>query len=112
MKNQSFIRRKKRVRNKITGTKERPRLTLYRSNKHLFAQIIDDESQKTLIGISDKIIKEKVKNSDKALVLGEKIAKMALEKKIKEIVFDRSGYQYVGKIKAFAEGARKAGLKF
>ncbi len=107
-------RRRKRVRGKISGTKKRPRLSVFRSNKRLFVQLIDDTAGKTLLGMSDKISKKKSKMNgvEKASQLGEELAKKAKVKKISAVVFDRSGYQYHGRVKALAEGARKGGLKF
>jgi len=99
--------RHKRVRAKIFGTAKIPRLCIFKSNKHIYVQLIDDEKAKTLLALSDKNIKSR-NISD----LGELIAKKAEEKKIKKIVFDRGGYQYHGQIKALAEGARKGGLEF
>ncbi|MBI2400326.1 MAG: 50S ribosomal protein L18 [Deltaproteobacteria bacterium] len=100
-------RRKERVRKKIKGTPERPRLNVHRSNKHMYAQIIDDVSGKTLVSASTKI-----KALDAAKKVGETVGKLALEKGIDKVVFDRSGYIYHGRIKALADGAREAGLKF
>jgi large subunit ribosomal protein L18 len=97
-------RRHKRVRAKIKGTKDIPRLCVFRSNKYIYAQIIDDEKSKTLISA-----KSELKNANK---LGKDIAQKAIGKKVKKIVFDRGGYKYHGHVKALAEGAREAGLKF
>lgn len=106
-------RRHRRVRAKVFGTKEKPRLCVFRSHRHIYAQLIDDEKSKTLIGASDLEIKKgkKVK-IDKAKEVGKLIAEKALGKKIEKIVFDRGGYQYHGRVKALAEGAREGGLKF
>ncbi len=107
-------RRHARVRTKISGTPECPRLCVYRSNKNLFAQIIDDVNGVTLVQAStlDKEVKTKNANSEAAKEVGTLIAKRASEKKIKTIVFDRSGYLYHGIIKDLAEAAREAGLEF
>ena len=107
-------RRHIRVRRKISGTVERPRLCIYRSNKNLFAQIIDDVTGTTIVSGStlDKTVKTKYANKEAAKEVGTLIAKKALEKGIECVVFDRSGYQYHGVIKEFAEAAREAGLKF
>lgn len=107
-------RRHARVRTKISGTPECPRLCVYRSNKNLFAQIIDDVNGVTLVQAStlDKEVKTKHTNSEAAKEVGTLIAKRASEKKIKTIVFDRSGYLYHGIIKDLAEAAREAGLEF
>lgn len=107
-------RRHDRVRNKISGTPERPRLCIYRSNNNLFAQVIDDVNGITLTQAStlDKEVKVKHSNVEAAKEVGSLIAKRAADKKIKTVVFDRSGYIYHGVIKQFAESAREAGLEF
>lgn len=106
MLQRGFIQRAKRVRAKVTGTPERPRLSVFRSNRGLFAQIIDDTKGKTLVSIS-------AKKADREVSLaGELLAKAALKAKIKKVVFDKSGYRYHGRVKAFADGARKGGLEF
>ena len=106
-----------RIRNRFSGTAQRPRLAVYRSNKHIYAQIIDDDAQKTLVsaGTVEKEIKDALENTDDiaaAEKVGEVIGKRATEKGITEVVFDRGGYVYQGKIAALAEAARKAGLDF
>ena len=113
------IRAKKhrRMRNRFSGTAERPRLAVFRSNKHMHAQIIDDVAQKTLVSASttQKDIKAELEQTDNvaaASYLGTVIAKRALEAGITEVVFDRGGFIYQGKIKALAEAAREAGLQF
>ena len=109
-------KRKIRIRKKVSGSAKKPRLAVYRSNKHITAQIILDDEQKTVCAISSYSpdFKGKVKGSDKsgAEVIGKAIGEKALELGFKEVVFDRGGYQYHGRIKALAESARKAGLKF
>ena len=107
-------RRHKRVRNKISGTAERPRLCVYRSNNNLYVQIIDDVAANTLVQAStlDKEIKTKHSNKEAAKEVGTLIAKRALEKKIKEVVFDRGGYIYHGVVKELAEAVREGGLEF
>ena len=107
-------RRHDRVRRKVSGTAECPRLCVYRSNNNLFAQIIDDVAGNTLVSAStlDKEVKIKHSNKEAAKEVGTLIAKKALEKNIKTIVFDRSGYVYHGVIKELAEAAREAGLEF
>ena len=107
-------RRHARVRNKISGTAERPRLCVFRSNSHLYAQIIDDVTANTLIAAStlDKEVKTKHSNKEAAKEVGALVAKRALEKNIKHVVFDRSGYIYHGVIKELAEAAREGGLEF
>lgn len=107
-------RRHARVRTKISGTTERPRLCVYRSNTNLYAQIIDDTKGETLAQAStlDKEVKTKHSNVEAAKEVGKLIAKRAAEKKIKTVVFDRSGYVYHGVVKQLAESAREAGLEF
>lgn len=107
-------RRHKRVRTKIAGTAERPRLCMYRSNNNIYAQIIDDVAGKTLVQAStmDKDVKTKHSNCEAAKEVGTLIAKRAVEKKIETVVFDRSGYIYHGVVKELAEAAREGGLKF
>jgi len=109
------LRRKIRSRLKIKRNSNRMRLSVYRSNKYIYGQIIDDSTGAALVGISSKEVESK--NGDKGKIdisfrTGEALAKMAKKKRINEIVFDRSGYKYHGRIKALAEGARKGGLKF
>lgn len=107
-------RRHLRVRRKISGTAERPRLCIYRSNTNLYVQVIDDVEGKTLVSAStmDKEVKTKHANCEAAKEVGALIAKRALEKKIKTVVFDRGGYIYHGVVKALAEAAREGGLEF
>ena len=107
-------RRHIRVRRKISGTTEIPRLCVYRSNNHLYVQIIDDISRRTLVSAStlDKEIKTKHSNKEAAKEVGALIAKRAIEKNIESVVFDRGGYIYHGVVKELAESAREAGLKF
>ncbi len=110
------IRRQKRARRtraKILGTAERPRLSVFRSNKHIYAQLINDDKGATLVNASDLEIKnEKGAKINKANSVGQLIAKKALDLKISEVVFDKGSYKYHGLIKSLAEGARTAGLKF
>lgn len=114
IKKQRRDRRHKRVRAKIVGTAKVPRLCVFRSLKHIYAQIIDDEKGKTLVSASDQELKQnkELKKNQKAEELGILIAKKALAKKIEKVVFDRGGYKYHGRVKALAEGARQGGLKF
>ena len=107
-------RRHVRVRTKISGTAERPRLCVYRSNTNLYVQIIDDVAKNTLVSCStlDKDIKTKHANKEAAREVGTMIAKKALEKNIKTVVFDRGGYIYHGVVKELAEAAREGGLNF
>ena len=107
-------RRHMRVRRKISGTAERPRLCVYRSNSNLYAQIIDDVAGNTLVQAStlDKEVKTKKSNIEAAKEVGALIAKRAIAKKIKTVVYDRSGYIYHGVVKELAEAAREGGLEF
>ena len=107
-------RRHIRVRRKISGTAERPRLCIYRSNSNIYVQIIDDVAGKTLVQAStlDKEIKTKYANKEAAKEVGTLIAKRAADNKITEVVFDRGGYIYHGVVKELAEAARQGGLKF
>ncbi len=116
-------RRKRRTRSKIYGTKKVPRLSVFKSSKHIYCQLINDEESKTLVSASDKLLEQK---DIKALAqkegisagiaaayeVGKLLAKNALDKKIKECVFDKSSFKYHGRVKAVAEGARAGGLKF
>lgn len=116
-KNISREKRHLRVRKKVSGTAERPRLNVYRSEMNIYAQVIDDLAGRTLVSAStlDKEIKEKLpvgSNKEAAKAVGELIAKRALEKGIKTVVFDRGGYIYHGRVKELAEAARSAGLDF
>lgn len=109
--------RHKRIRKKLAGTTERPRLAVFRSEKHIYAQIIDDTKGVTLVAAStvEKAMKEKLKktwNVEAAKEVGKLIAERALAKGIKEVVFDRGGFKYHGRVKALADSAREAGLKF
>ena len=112
-KNVSRLRRHARVRNKISGTAEAPRLCVYRSNKNIEAQIIDDVKGVTLVSSSSMALKlANGSNVEAAAAVGKDIAEKAVAKKIKKVVFDRSGYIYHGRVKALAEAAREAGLEF
>jgi len=111
------VKKHKRIRNRFSGTTVRPRLSVYRSNNHMYAQIIDDTVGNTLVAAStlEKEVSaelEKTNNVDAAAYLGEVIAKRAIEKGINTVVFDRGGFIYHGKIAALADAARKAGLEF
>lgn len=112
-RNADRIRRHKRVRTKISGTPECPRLNVFRSNAHIAVQIIDDVNGNTLVSASSVDMKlENGGNVEAARLVGQEIAKRAQEKNIKEVVFDRGGYVYQGRVKALAEAAREAGLEF
>jgi large subunit ribosomal protein L18 len=108
--------RKERIRKRVHGTSARPRLSIYRSVNHIYAQVIDDVEGKTLLGLSTQSkafpSSKDAGNVKGARELGKLVAKKALEKKISQVVFDRSGFLYHGRVKAFAEGAREEGLKF
>ncbi|KKT81020.1 MAG: 50S ribosomal protein L18 [Candidatus Azambacteria bacterium GW2011_GWA1_44_9] len=107
------IIRHKRIRAKIKGTAERPRLSVFRSNRHIFAQLIDDIAGKTIAAVSDKEIKPKGKTKKTvAYEIGKLLSKKAVEKDIKETVFDRGGYKFHGAVSEIAKGAREGGLKF
>jgi len=117
LKREARLKRKQRVRKKIYGTEERPRLTVYRSLKHIYAQVILDSNGKTLCQAStiDKELKGKMKgtsNKDAAKMVGELIAERAKAVNIDQVVFDRNGYLYHGRVKALADGARGKGLIF
>jgi len=110
------LRRHHRVRQKISGTKEQPRLCVFRSLNHIYAQVMDDSQGRTLVAASTldaeiKDIKEKNKTA-RAELVGTLLAKRAVEKKISQVAFDRGGFRYHGRVKALAEAARKGGLKF
>ena len=111
------VKKHNRIRNRFAGTAERPRLAVFRSNNHMYAQIIDDTAHHTLVSAStlQKDVKanlEKTNNIEAAAYLGKVIAEKAIEKGIKDVVFDRGGFIYHGKIQALADAAREAGLNF
>ena len=110
-KEQRRIKIKYRVRNKISGTAARPRLSVFRSNKQIYAQVIDDETAKTLVSASS-LGMEAMPKKEQAAKLGEALAQKAIEAGITTVVFDRNGYLYHGRVKELADGARKGGLKF
>ncbi|MBI5548877.1 MAG: 50S ribosomal protein L18 [Deltaproteobacteria bacterium] len=116
---ESRLKRKQRIRRKISGTPEQPRLTVYKSLKHIYAQVVDDSSGRTLVFASDldPSLKEefkakKHKKSEVAQKVGALVAKRCVEVKIEKVVFDRNGFPYHGRVSAVADAARKAGLKF
>ncbi len=116
-KRQLRERRKESIRKRVRGVSERPRLSVYRSSKHMYAQIIDDSIGTTIVTAStlSQEVKDKIKGIKKkeaAEVVGEVVAKRAIEKGVKKVVFDRNGFMYHGRVKALAEGARKGGLEF
>ena len=104
-------RRHLRVRKKVTGTAERPRLVVFRSLKHITAQIVDDTARRTLITVSSTDL-ESGKKTEKSTTVGKRIAERAKEAGITKVVFDRAGYKYHGRVKAVADGAREGGLEF
>ena len=103
---------KKGIRKKISGTTSSPRLTVFRSNKDIYVQLVDDESGKTILGVSSKDIKSKGNKVEVSKNVGIELAKKASEKGVSIVKFDRNGYLYHGRVKALAEGAREGGLKF
>ncbi len=117
-KRERWLRKKISIRKKISGTPERPRLTIYRSGRHIYAQIIDDTTGRTLVSAStlSKDLREELQKAtspkDVAKMVGLFAAKKALEKNIQTVVYDRNGYLYHGRVKALADGAREGGLKF
>lgn len=108
------IRRKRSIRNKIKGSAEKPRVSVFRSANHIYAQVIDDYAMKTLAAFSDVKLGVNAKGNgvEKAERVGEELGKLAKKAKVEEIVFDRSGYKFHGRVKALAEGLRKSGIKF
>ena len=110
--NSSRLQRKRRVRAKISGTAQRPRLSVFKSLKSIYAQVIDDTTGQTLVSAELSQLKETSNTIESAMAVGKLVAEKCLAAKIETVIFDRSGYQYHGKIKALAEGARKGGLKF
>lgn len=116
-KNANRVKRHTKIRHDLTGTTKRPRLCVYRSLNHIYAQIIDDSKGVTLVACNttQKEVATKVKdmtNKEQARFVGEEIARLAKKKKITEVVFDRGGYLYTGRVKELADGARAAGLEF
>lgn len=113
-KNRKHAKRKLHIRKSISGTASRPRMTVFRSNLHMYVQVIDDEAGKTLVAVSslEKELKGLKNNVEDAAKLGEIVGKRLLEKNIDTVVFDRNGYLYHGIVKSIADGARKAGVKF
>ncbi len=112
---QRKLKRQTRIRAKVKGTQDRPRLSVFRSSKYMYAQIIDDEKMETLVGVSEKNLKEKatgIKKIERAKKLGLLLAELALGKKITKVVFDKGDYLYHGRVEAVASGAREGGLSF
>jgi len=110
-KQQKRARRHKRIRSKVKGTEDRPRFSVFKSNRYISVQIINDDVNSTLVAGTTKDMKGK-NEMEKAALLGKEIAAKALEKKISKVVFDRGGYIYTGRVEAVARGAREAGLSF
>lgn len=110
-KREKRYKRHKKIRAKIKGTAKVPRLCVFRSNKHIYGQLIDDEKARTILSVNNKAVKGK-NRIDSAKEVGKLLAQKAVEKKYKKVVFDRGGYRYHGRVKALAEGAREEGLKF
>jgi len=104
--------RARRVRSRVTGALERPRLAVFKANRHIYAQLIDDSAGKTLVEASSLKVKSKGKKSEVAKEVGKMLAEKAIAKKIKAVKFDRGGFAYHGRVKALAEGAREGGLEF
>jgi len=113
-KTESREKRHRSIRKRISGSTERPRLAVFRSARHIYAQVIDDLQHKTLVGTSDLGLEAGDDEDKKAMAkkVGTAIAKKCLEKGIDKVVFDRAGYKYHGRVSALADGAREAGLKF
>lgn len=111
IKNQARSRRQKRVRAKVSGTPSCPRLSVFRSLNHIYAQLIDDQNGKTIASANDAEVKEGKTKIEKAAAVGKLIAQKAVAKKIEKAVFDRGMFKYHGRVKAVADGAREAGLK-
>ncbi len=101
-----------RIRSRVMGTAQKPRLSVFRSNKYIYAQLIDDLAGKTLVAASSRSISEKAPNIELSGLVGKALAEKAVTAGISEVVFDRGGYLYHGRVKALAEGAREGGLKF
>lgn len=106
------VKRKVRVREKLKSQSTRPRLTVFRSNRYIYAQIVDDQKGKTLVSASQKEAKASGKKTELSFALGKLLAEKAKKKKVKEVVFDRGSFSYHGRVKALAQGAREGGLKF
>lgn len=112
LKAKRYQSRKVRVRSRIVGTEDRPRLSVFRSNAHIYGQVIDDSKGKAIVACSDVTAKTKGTKTELAGKVGEELAKLAIAKKIKKVTFDRNGFKFHGRVKALAEGARKGGLEF
>ncbi len=116
-KKQARLKRKKRIRKKVTGTEDRPRLTVFRSNKHIYAQVIDDAAGATLAAASSvekdvRTLSDFENKTDLSAFIGKLIARRAMEKGVKKVVFDRNGFMFHGRVKAVSSAAKEAGLEF
>ena len=111
VKKMKVERRHKKIRAKVFGTAEKPRLSIFKSNKYIYGQLINDDKAITILSLSSMKMKGKT-FMDRCLETGKELAKLAMGKKIETVVFDRGGFKYAGRVKAFAEGARAGGLKF
>lgn len=108
---QKKIARQGRIRARVSGTSERPRVAVFRSNRFIYAQVVDDAKGKTLLSSSDIKVKKKTNKSESAMAIGKQLASMMKEKGISEAVFDRGGFQYHGRVKSLADGLREGGIK-
>lgn len=106
------LKKKIRIRKTVTGTSERPRLCVYRSSKHIYAQVVNDEQHKTILTVSSLKLDQKLDGKGMAKLVGKTIAEASLKQGIKSVVFDRNGFIYHGRVQALADGAREAGLSF
>lgn len=106
------LKKKIRIRKTVKGTSERPRLCVYRSSKHIYAQVINDDSQQTILTVSSLTLETKASGKELAKTVGKAIAEASLKKGIKTVVFDRNGFIYHGRVQSLADGAREAGLNF
>lgn len=111
-KQERRIKRHKKIRKTIQGNKKIPRLSIFRSSRYIYAQVIDDSKSEVIFAVTEKEINKKGTKTEKAYEVGKILAEKALKKKIKAIVFDRGGYQYHGRVEALAKGAREGGLQF
>lgn len=111
-KTRNRLKKKIRIRKTVKGTSERPRLCIYRSNTHMYAQIINDDSQQTILTVSSLSLETKATGKELAKSVGKAVAEASLKKGIKSVVFDRNGFIYHGRVQSLADGAREAGLNF
>jgi len=111
IKKEKVERRHKKIRSKVFGTEAVPRLSVFKSNKYIYGQLVNDDKAETILSLSSAKVSGKT-FTDRCVEAGKEIAKLALSKNIEKVVFDRGGFKYVGRVKAFADGARTGGLKF